>query len=105
MTISDRKLRSIHRKKVVPVLDTIDGWETVDPGSPDSSWVSPSRGARSVFDRDRESLGSDLARQWNGTRRASLAPLADVVGDLARKVDRRDSGRGRQLSATVYEMH
>jgi hypothetical protein len=105
MTISDRKLRSIHRRKVVPVLDTIDGWDDVDPGTPESSWVSTRGDARSLVERDRDALGSDLSRQWSGTSRASLAPLAGVIGDLVHKVGRRERRGGRQLSATVYEMH
>ena len=105
MTISDRKLRSLYRRKVDPVLESINGWADVDNGSDISSWVPAHRPAATVAPREAASLGDDLADQWRGTRRESLAPLAKTVGDLVGKVDAPGRDEGRELSATVYEMH
>lgn len=105
MTISDRKLRSIHKRKVEPVLGSIDGWNDVDPGSESSSWVAATPQTQSLVRRSPDRLDDDLAASWKGTRREQLTPLAKVVGDLVDKVDRRDVSRRRQVSSTVYEMH
>ena len=104
MTTSDRRLDRVWRKKVAPVVSSVDSWADVTPHEASSSWVPADPESPLVFERDRARLGEDLAAIWRGSGREILLPLAREMQRLSDRVAPDDRGGPREISSTVYEM-
>jgi hypothetical protein len=104
MTISDRRLDRVWRKKVAPVVSSIDSWADVTPHHASSSWVAADPESTLVFERDRARLGEDLAAIWRGSDREILLPVARELQRLSDRAAPDDQGGSREISSTVYEM-
>ena len=105
MTISDRRLDRVWRRKVAPVVSSISSWAEVTPQRAATSWVAADPESPLVFERDRARLGEDLAAIWRGNGREILLPLARECQRLADRAEPDDQGGSRKISSTVYEMH
>ena len=105
MMISDRRLERIWRRKVVPVADSIAGWDQVTSLGASSTWVPADPAAPVLFTRDSSRLGADLEAVWRANGRDVLLPLAPVMQDLVGRVSPQEEGASRDVSSTVYEMH
>jgi hypothetical protein len=104
MTISDRRLERVWRRKVEPVAGSVDTWSDVTHGEAGSSWVAADQESPLVFERDRARLGEDLAAAWRSAGREIMLPLAPEMQRLSEQVSPDDRGASRQISSTVYEM-
>ena len=104
MTISDRRLERVWRRKFEPVAGSVETWADVTHDETGSSWVAADPESPLVFARDRARLGEDLAAAWRSAGREILLPLAPEMHRLSERVTPDAGDDSRQVSSTVYEM-
>jgi hypothetical protein len=105
MTISDRRLDRIWRRKISPVVSSVEGWDQMTPYPSTSTWVSADPGVSQIFERDPARLGRDLEALWRLNGRGALLPLAPVIQDLAGRISAEDKPTANGVSSLVYEMN
>ena len=105
MTISDRRLDRIWRRRVAPVMSAVEGWDQVTPHDPDSTWIAAESGPAQLLDRDPDRLGADLEALWSANGREVLLPLAPVMQKLAARMTPEEKNVSREVSSVIYEMH
>jgi len=105
MTISDRRLDRIWRRKISPIVSSVEGWDQMTPYPSTSTWVPADPGVSQIFERNPARLGRDLEALWSANGRHALLPLARVIQELAGRITAADKPAASGVSSLVYEMN